>query len=275
MFLIYLTFIEGFPKFYKNGYVRYCDEIRPIVCSENPGLDPVEITKLVASKWQSGLTQDEKKPYLDEAKLDKERFKRELKEFNTSHPDEVVEDSLKPKKKSKSSKPSSDSKPTLVSVQATAAATIAVEKIVKEDEIPKAFIGSNCELPIFTDAFLEHNKVIETELKLLRKNKIEFDLQNSVLMKHIENMENGVLKVDAEAAATKQRNDQLEIYLIKLKCVLASSFNSMNLQLPAMKTGASIENIGEYMAEITSPAAENIASKATEIVRKIDLKFNS
>lgn len=236
-------------------------------------MDPVEVTKLVASKWQSGLTLEEKKPYLDEAKLDKERFKKELKEFNISHPDEEVEDSLKPKKKSKSSKPSSDSKQTSApeAVQLPEASKT-IEKNVKEEEIPKAFIGSNCELPIFTDAFLEHNKIIETELKMLRKNKIEFDLQNSVLMKHIENMENGVLKVDAEAQATKQRNDQLEIYLIKLKCVLASSFNSLNC--PTLKTGASIENIGEYMAEITSPTSAPIACKASEIVRKIDLKFN-
>lgn len=90
-------------------------------------------------------------------------------------------------------------------------------------------------------------------------------------MKHIENMENGVLKVDAEAAATKQRNEQLEVYLVKLKCILASSFNSLNC--PTLQTGASIENIGEYMTGITSPAAASISSKASEIVRKIDLKF--
>ena len=39
------------PKFPKNGYVRYCDFMRPQVCEENKKMDPVEVTKMVAAKW--------------------------------------------------------------------------------------------------------------------------------------------------------------------------------------------------------------------------------
>lgn len=189
--------------FYKNGYVRFCDEARPLVCEEFPGLDPVEVTKLVASRWFA-LSQEMKQPYLDVAKLDKDRFKRELKEFNKLHPE--LEKSSK--KKSKAAKP--DETKTEPS-PATNVPTLPADTTKKEDDVPKTFTGSNCELPIFTDTFLEHNKVIETELKLLRKNNIEIDQQNSVLMKHIENMENGVKKVEGEIAATKYQNIQLEV----------------------------------------------------------------
>lgn len=36
----FILVILGFPKFPKNGYVRFCDEMRPIVCGENANMDP-------------------------------------------------------------------------------------------------------------------------------------------------------------------------------------------------------------------------------------------
>lgn len=72
----------------------------------------------------------------------------------------------------------------------------------------------------------------------------------------------------------KQQNSQLEKYLTKLKCILASGLNSV--PLPGTKTGASVENITEYMQELTaettaqkSPTAVN---KARDILRKIEIK---
>lgn len=259
--------------------MRYCDEVRPLVCEEHPGLDPVEVTKLVATKW-FGLNLEAKQPYLDEAKLDKDRFKREVKEFNRNQPeDDSTPSPQKAKKKLKAEESKSETSTASASVEIFPVISVPVKipTIIREDDVPRAFIGSNCELPIFTDAFLEHNKIIETELKMLRKNHIEIDQQNSVLMKHVENMENGVIKVEAEILTTKQKNVQLEVYLTKLKCNLASGFHS--LTLPTLKTGASVENIDTYMAELTSTAAAisspSTVHKATEILRKIDLKFSS
>lgn len=263
--------------------MRYCDEVRPLVCEEYPGLDPVEVTKLVATKWY-GLKIEDKQPYLNEAKIDKDRFKREVKEFNINLRDEdSIPTPSKSKKKLKvsESKSESSSVTPAPTVSPPPAASIKIPTIIREDDVPRAFIGSNCELPIFTDAFLEHNKIIETELKMLRKNHIEIDQQNSVLMKHVENMENGVTKVEAEILANKQRNVQLEVYLTKLNCNLASGFHS--LTLPTLTAGAaviaSVENIDTYMTELTSAAAAiaspSTVNKATEILRKIDLKFTS
>lgn len=110
---------------------------------------------------------------------------------------------------------------------------------------------------------------------MLRKNNIEIEQQNSVLMKHVENMVNGVTKVESEILTNKHRNVQLEIYLTRLRCILASGFNS--LTLPPLKTTASVENIDKYIGEMSSEATAaafpTIVSKATEILRKMDLKI--
>ncbi|CRK88506.1 CLUMA_CG002258, isoform A [Clunio marinus] len=240
---------KGFPKYYRNGYVRYCDHVRPSICTQNPTLDPVEITRLVASKWVE-LTKEERQPYLDEAKLDKERFKNELKKFNELHKGDSIEinateDNLKPKPEKNTN------------------------ILEKNCDIPKAFVGRN-ELPIFTDVFLDHNKTIEIELKALRRNNVEIDQHNSVLMKHIENMENGVKKIENEVMISKQQNNQLEMYLTKLKIILASGFHSY--VLPTMKTGATVENIEAYMTELCS---DQFAQKHPAIVNKARLILKS
>lgn len=89
-------------------------------------------------------------------------------------------------------------------------------------------------------------------------------------------MENGVRKVESEVVLKKQQNMQLEVYLTRLKCVLASGLHS--LQLPSIKSGASVENIEKYMTELASEstAVSNPASinKANDIIRKMDLKLH-
>lgn len=239
--------------------------MRPVVCEESPNLDPVEVTKLVAAKWYS-LSNEDKQPYMEEARRDRERYKKEVKEFNKDNPEATHHDpTKKSKNKADASSPQSNSKKKHPEEKTS-------ESKLKTHEGPKImnFIGVNSELPIYTDAFLEHNKIIETELKMLRKSNMESE--NSVLMKHVENMTVGVHKVEKEIAKTKHETYELEIYLTKLKCVLASGLNSISL--PSLKSGASVENIDKYMAELLSPATpETIVSKAAETIRTMDLKI--
>lgn len=225
------------------------------------------MTKVVAAKWHA-LSVEEKQPFNDSARIDQERFKVEMKEFEKKQQELGEGDDKLPKKKKKKSKGKVEEVIAPVDHQPE----IILKK--KEDEVPKAFINANCELPIFTDAFLEHNKQIESELKQLRKSNVEIEQQNSVLMKHIENMDNGVIKVEGEIVATKQQNAQLEKYLTKLKCILASGLNSVPLS--GLKTGASVENIAEYMQELTADAtaqkSPTAVNKATAILRKIEIR---
>lgn len=298
---------NDYPKFYRNAYVRYCDDIRVKVAEENPALDSVEITKLVASKWYS-LAIDTKKTYLDQAKIDKERFKQELKEYKKQNPD-VMDEKDQPKKKKSRRKTSTDNAIPSTSTTATAPVTTTdaasainnthsvistnvpsfqaastssssnnhnnISVVINSNnnlmnEIPKAFIASNCEVPIFTEAFLEHNKIIETELKSLRRNNIEIEQQNSVLMKHIENMENGVRKVEGEIAETRKKNSNLEHYLTVLRLKLSANFNSFS---QTGWKGATVETVDKYFHDLSTQGSGTCINKAKDLLKKIDLKI--
>jgi hypothetical protein len=233
------------------------------------------------------LPKAEKQPYSDLAKADQERFQREKKEFDRLNPDGGKEDDEKSPEKKKKKRQRKAAKPDIPETQMqphssstpipSTSKQAALNQIAtkKDDELPKTFfIGMDCELPIFTDAFLEHNKTIEAELKLLRKNNIEMEQQNSVLLKHVENMENGVRKVESEIAQTKKKNMQLEVYLTKLRCLLAANFHS--LSLPGSKGGATVENIDKYMLDLSNEAKKahsTSVTKAREILKNVDLKI--
>lgn len=291
---------KDYPKYYQNAYVRYCNEIRPKVCSNHPELDPVEVTKLVANMWY-GLPKEEKQPYLDKAKVDKDRFKKELQEFKLLNPgggsdrEKLIEKEKPPKKKKSRQGAKLTAKSPIISevhMQSTPSSIIPKSEIYplpstskqltmpqtslkKDDELPRTFfIGMDCELPIFTDAFLEHNKTIEGELKILRKNNIEMEQQNSVLLKHKENLEIGLSKVETEISHTRKKNTQLEVYLTKLRCLLAANFHS--LSLPGSKGGATVENIDKYMTDLAHEAKKShssVATKARDILKNVDLKI--
>jgi high mobility group protein 20A len=208
-------------------------------------------------------------PFMQEAQLDNERYKEELKVFQSRKQSQSGDSEVKEKSSKKKSKKSFDGASGAKEVEAAATAA-------KKEENPAiSFIGNNCELPIFTDSFLEHNKNVESELKMLRKNNMEMEQQNDVLMKHIENMENGVRKVEGEISETKQRNVQLEMYLTKMKIILASGFNSFTS--PTMKTVPSVENIEQFVNDLSAEAmihkSPTTVNKAREILKKIDLKL--
>lgn len=173
----------------------------------------------MAAKWHA-LSVEEKQPYNDSFKADQERFKIEMREFEKKQEAFGNESIEKIPKKKKESKRNVNGETSSTLPETPAKIDMTVKK--KEHDVPKAFISSNCELPIFTDTFLDHNKQIELELKLLRKTNLEIEQQNDVLILHIENMHNGVKKVESETISVKQQNAQLEKHLTKLKCILAS-----------------------------------------------------
>jgi hypothetical protein len=259
-------------------------------------MDPVEMTRLIANKWKM-LPKDEKQPYLDSAHEDKERFFKELKAYNENNPDDSDSKNKKPKVDENSANdvpqnqmPAQSSSslsamssmrydnvvpPTLINSNSTSThKAVATKK--SEDE--KVFIsGVDCDLPIFTDSFLEHNKAIEIELKSLRRNNVEIEQQNSVLMKHIENMENGVTKVEAEIAEHKKKNNQLEVYLTKLRCKLSANLSALSWK-GNHSHGATVENIDKYLndltAEVQKNASHSAVNKARDILKKMDLKIS-
>lgn len=64
----------------RSSYLHYFSEVRPQVAKDHPDTQPKDIMRAVAKKWSS-LSEEEKKPYDEMADRDKDRYERQLKEY--------------------------------------------------------------------------------------------------------------------------------------------------------------------------------------------------
>lgn len=201
----------------------------------------------------------------------------------------------KPKKKSKPSpdanainKSGKSSEPVLLTNTSNGTANggaILKSKIVKSsslitpppsppyaDQMPP----TSGEIPIFTDQFLEHNRQIDAELKKMRKLNTDYEHQNSVLEKHVENMQNGIGKLTNETNELVEENKRLQRYLDVVRQKLAAAL--CDLAIPTEPNGATLENIDKYMNDLNEMAKNNShgpasLNKAKDILRKIDFNI--
>lgn len=133
------------------------------------------------------------------------------------------------------------------------------------------------DIPIFTDKFLEHNRQLETELKKIRKLNTDYEQQNAVLEKHVENVRAGISKTNNEITDIRSENDRLASYLEMLRKKLATQLR--NLSIPSEANGANIENIDKYMNDLVEMAKDNShgpasLNKAKDLLRKVDLNID-
>uniref|UniRef100_A0A2M4CM62 Putative hmg box-containing protein n=1 Tax=Anopheles darlingi TaxID=43151 RepID=A0A2M4CM62_ANODA len=254
------------PKHPLTGYVRYMNEHRDGVRQKHPNLSHMDLTKLMAEDW-SKLPEDKKKPYLEAAEADKERYNKEILEYKMTKP--------APAPAPAQPKPD-DATTTSAGAKETPVPQIApmVAPYVNGRLEQKVIRRGDYDIPIFTEDFLDHNKVIESELRTLRKSNIDYEQQNSVLEKHVENMENGIQKLDSESSTLDARNAVLESYLQKLKTSLTNAFQGF--PLGGECNGASLENVDQYLADLhqmaDSSTQGHTLNKAKDIIRKLDLQ---
>eukprot|EP00300_Choanocystis_sp_HF-7_P024326 c25750_g1_i1.p1 GENE.c25750_g1_i1~~c25750_g1_i1.p1 ORF type:complete len:411 (+),score=116.27 c25750_g1_i1:66-1235(+) len=64
------------PKRARSGYMFFCEASRPKFRAENPDVAASDVMRRLAEMW-NGLTEEEKGPYEEMAKEDKERYNRE------------------------------------------------------------------------------------------------------------------------------------------------------------------------------------------------------
>lgn len=133
------------------------------------------------------------------------------------------------------------------------------------------------DIPIFTDKFLEHNRQMETELKKIRKMNTDYEQQNAVLEKHVENVQAGIAKTNTEIDNLTKENDKLSFYLKTLRQKLATQLR--NLAIPSEPNGANIDNIDKYMNDLYRMAKDNShgpasLNKAKDLLRKVDLNID-
>ncbi|XP_053687993.1 high mobility group protein 20A [Sabethes cyaneus] len=240
------------PAYPLTGYVRYMNENRETFRLKHPTSTPVEITKLMAEEW-GNLSDDVKRPFLEAAEADRERYHREVTQY---------------KQQSNNNEATTSKK-----IKTNGGEESDMAYLNGKDEKREIRVG-DYEIPIFTDDFLEHNKLIDSELRVLRKSNIDYEQQNSVLEKHVENMDNGIQKLENETKGLKNRNAMLLNHLQKLRSVLATAL--AGLPIGEEKKGATLENIDKYMSDLHQMAKSSThghtLNKAKDIIRKLDLQ---
>merc|ERR1712125_221784 len=71
------------PKNPLSSYLLYCNEVRAKFMEENKGQSMGKISKLISAEWKS-LSEEDKKPYVDESVKLRAKWKEELEEYKKS-----------------------------------------------------------------------------------------------------------------------------------------------------------------------------------------------
>lgn len=229
------------PRQPLTGYVRFLNERREAVRSENPGLSFSEITKLLGSEWTK-LPQHEKQRYLDEAEKDKERYLKELEAYQQT---EAYKLFMKKQSDKKRKTEGLDEGEGGVSVNGSNMDSLLQDSTNREDDDSVAF-----DIPIFTEEFLDHNKNREAELRQLRKQNTEYEEQNAILSKHIENMKQAIEKLEVEAVQQRSNNLALQHHLDALRSTLTANFAAV--PLPGTNEVPTLETVDTYMTKLHS-----------------------
>ncbi|XP_050680063.1 high mobility group protein 20A [Leptidea sinapis] len=279
------------PRQPLTGYVRFLNERRDQLRAEQPELGFAELTRQLASEW-SKLPTEEKQQYLNAADQDKERYIKEWTEYKKT--DAYIEfkkqqmeqkNSNSAAKKSKHdnniSKDVSTSQvtepPTLVSTNQTAV-TLSRQPTPQPKPCVTPAAGedpADTDIPIFTDQFLQHNKLRESELRQLRKANSDYEQQNAILQRHAEEVGAATCRLRAETAAAAERTAALVAHRRALVAHLVQALHSVVVPLDDGACGATESNIEEYMEKLSVLATETknnpLVKQARDILNKVDL----
>lgn len=244
------------PKSPLTGYVRFMNERREQLRAKRPEVPFPEITRMLGNEW-SKLPPEEKQRYLDEADRDKERYMKELEQYQKTEAYKVFSRKTQDRQKGKS--------------QRQDAARQATHDHEKETEVKERSVF---DIPIFTEEFLNHSKAREAELRQLRKSNMEFEERNAALQKHVESMRTAVEKLEVDVIQERSRSTVLQQHLETLRQVLTSSFASM--PLPGSGETPTLDTIDSYMNRLHSIILanpqdnENFIATVREVVNRLD-----
>ncbi|XP_038155193.1 SWI/SNF-related matrix-associated actin-dependent regulator of chromatin subfamily E member 1-related isoform X2 [Cyprinodon tularosa] len=245
------------PKAPVTGYVRFLNERREVMRARYPDLPFPEITKRLGAEW-TRLAQNDKQRYLDEAEREKVQYAQELKEYQQTEAYHITSAKIHDKKIKK------DSLPVVVS-------TSSGLSLMKAPELSSRF-----DIPIFTEEFLDQNKAREAELRRLRKANIEFEEQNAMLQRHINDMNSAKERLEAELGQDEKRTQALHSHLLAIKHTLVSSLSTV--PLPGTGETASLGNLDSYLSRLSGVLDGNpqkhraLLSQLHEVFSHLDRK---
>ncbi|XP_013164873.1 PREDICTED: high mobility group protein 20A isoform X1 [Papilio xuthus] len=288
------------PRQPLTGYVRFLNERRDQLRAEQPELGFAELTRQLASEW-SKLPTEEKQHYLDAADQDKERYIKEWAEYKKTdsykefHKQQMEQkDPVIATKKIKHNLPSETNQQNIppVAPQPTAEQVVLTQNVpvvARQPTPPRpkpcitpAMVddlhGGDTDIPIFTDQFLQHNKLRESELRQLRKANSDYEQQNAILQRHAEEVSAATTRLRAETTAAAERTAALVAHRRALVAALVHALQSLALPLTSGASGATEANIEEYMDKLYALVTENknnpIVKQARDILTRVDLPIS-
>ena len=95
------------PKKGNTAWIFFTNDMREKVKADNPDAKTTDLTKIMSPMWKA-LSPEDKKPYEDKAKADKERYEKEMENYKGSDSDSDSDVEVKPKKSKKVKKAKSD-----------------------------------------------------------------------------------------------------------------------------------------------------------------------
>ncbi|XP_053573315.1 high mobility group protein 20A [Bombina bombina] len=220
---------DNAPKAPLTGYVRFMNERRETLRVERPDIPFSEMTRIVGSEW-SKLPAQEKQHYLDEAEKDKERYTKELQQYQKT--DTFRSYSRKSQNRQKGRQRQDGSRVTPSCPEK--------ESVLKERPV--------FDIPIFTEEFLNHSKAREAELRQLRKSNMEFEERNAALQKHVESMRSAVQRLEAELSQEQGRNTLLLQHLQTVRQTLTHCLRTV--PIPGTTDTPTLETIDSYMSRL-------------------------
>ncbi|XP_063624146.1 high mobility group protein 20A isoform X1 [Cydia splendana] len=287
------------PRQPLTGYVRYLNERRDQLRAEHPELGFAELTRQLASEW-SKLPAEEKQQYLDAADQDKEKYNKEWDEYKkTDAYKEFRRQQMEQKhsvgaaKKMKhnhnqasegvsTAAPQTNTEPSTVTANGPSAPAVPRQQTPPRPRpciTPASgedFGGGDTDIPIFTDQFLQHNKLRESELRQLRKANSDYEQQNAILQRHAEEVSAATARLRAETAAAAERTAALLTHRRALVAALVHALQAV--AIPGGPTGATESNIEEYMDKLHTLARETknhaTIKQARDILNKVELPIN-
>ncbi|XP_071547909.1 high mobility group protein 20A-like isoform X3 [Panulirus ornatus] len=246
------------PKGPLSGYMLFMSDQREIIRQTNAGLAFHEITKLVAQRWAQ-LDVSAKTKYLEAAEADKERYQKELEEYQKT---DAYKNFMQKQRNEKTPSPPKKSRKDVEerkedeeeSSEDTCSQVSPVGQL-DNNNLESMNPQSALEIPIFTEEFLNHNKAREAELRQLRKSNTDYEEQNAILQKHIESMKNTVERLESETSQQRSNNAALQQHIETLRRTLTKAF--LSLPLPGTQETPTEESIDSYMVQLHSLITNN------------------
>nr|XP_033813028.1 SWI/SNF-related matrix-associated actin-dependent regulator of chromatin subfamily E member 1-related [Geotrypetes seraphini]XP_033813029.1 SWI/SNF-related matrix-associated actin-dependent regulator of chromatin subfamily E member 1-related [Geotrypetes seraphini]XP_033813030.1 SWI/SNF-related matrix-associated actin-dependent regulator of chromatin subfamily E member 1-related [Geotrypetes seraphini] len=245
------------PKAPVTGYVRFLNERREQIRVKHPNLPFPEITKMLGAEW-SKLQPADKQRYLDAAEKEKQQYIKELREYQQSEAYKISAEKIQEKKIKKEEN-----------------SLAAVSTFLNGHPHKSGTDGfSTFDVPIFTEEFLDQNKVREAELRRLRRINTEFEEQNAILQRHTENMSCAREKLEQELAQEERQTLMLQHQLQNIRQLLTSSFAA--LPIPGTGEIPTLATLDVYMTRLHNAIESNpkqhekLVVRIKEILARID-----